>query len=147
MEVGTIPCTRKITMKDYLTLLLRQGYLDRLKIGSGAPGPGAGAKRGRPAARGEGEEGEFNLEWRWGERAHAEISERGVCDFMVEFMVERSRPEGGRPEGAVAKVERLMRIEKQMRRDIKRAAASELSGIGDEQDMHEGGGEDDSGAE
>jgi hypothetical protein len=130
-------------MEQYLTLLIRQGYLDRLKTGAGIPGPAAGAKRARPAARAEGEEGEFNLEWRWGERAHAEISERGVCDFMVEFMVERSRPEGGRPEGAVARRKRLMRVEKQMRRDIKRAAASELSGIGDEQDSdEERGGED-----
>jgi melanoma-associated antigen len=134
-------CPRKMTMEQYLTLLIRQGYLDRIKTGSGAPGPGAGTKRGRAAARGEAEEGEFNLEWRWGERAQVEISERGVCDFMVEFMVERSRPEGGRPEGAVAKRERLIRVEKQMRRDIKRAAASELSGIGDEQDRDEGGGE------
>jgi hypothetical protein len=124
-------------MEQYLTLLIRQNYLDRLKTGSGAPGPGAGAKRARPSARGEGEEGGFNLEWRWGERAQAEISEKGVCDFMVEFMVERSRPEGGRPEGAVAKRERLMRVEKQIRRDIKRAAASELSCIGDEQDRDE----------
>ena len=62
---------------------------------------------------------------------------------MVEFMVERSRPEGGRPEGAAAKRERLMRVEKQMRRDIKRAAACELSRIGDEQDRDEEGGEDD----
>ena len=121
-------------MEQYLTLLVRQGYLDRLKTGSGAPGSGAGAKRGRPSGRGGGEEGEFNLEWRWGERAQMEISEKGVCDFIVEFMVERSRPEGGRPEGPVAKRERLMRVEKQMRRDIKRAAASELSCIGDEQD-------------
>lgn len=127
-------------MEQYLTLLIRQNYLDRLKTGSGASGPGAGAKRGRPSARGEGEDGEFNLEWRWGERAQAEISERGVCEFMVEFMVERSRPEGGRPEGAVAKRERLLRVEKQIRRDIKRAAASELSWIGDEQDRDEGGG-------
>lgn len=132
-------------MEQYLSLLIRQNYLDRLKIGSGAPGPGAGAKRGRPSARAEGEDGEFNLEWRWGERAQAEISERGVCDFMVEFMVERSRPEGGRPEGIVAKRERLKRLEKQTRRDIKRAAASELSWIGDEPDRDEerGGGGDD----
>jgi hypothetical protein len=123
-------------MEQYLTLLIRQGYLDRLKTGSGAPGPGAGAKRGRPSGRG-GDEGEFNLEWRWGERAQAEISEKGICDFMVEFMVERSRPEGGRPEGPVAKRERLMRVEKQMRRDIKRAAASELSYVGDERDEEE----------
>lgn len=132
-------------MEQYLTLLIRQNYLDRLKTGSGASGPGAGAKRGRPSARGEGEDGEFNLEWRWGERAQAEISERGVCEFMVEFMVERSRPEGGRPEGAVAKRERLLRVEKQIRRDIKRAAASELSWIGDEQDRDEGGGGGDGG--
>ena len=130
-------CPRKITMEQLLTLLVRQGYLDKLKTGSGAPGPGAGAKRGRPSGRGGGEEGEFNLEWRWGERAQAEISEKGICDFMVEFMVERSRPEGGRPEGLVAKRERQMRVEKQMRRDIKRAAASELSCIGDERDMDE----------
>ena len=130
-------CPRKITMEQYLTLLIRQGYLDRLKTGSRAPGPAAGAKRGRPATNVEGEDGEFNLEWRWGERAQAEISERGVCDFMVEFMVERSRPEGGRPEGVVARRERLIRFEKQMRRDIKRAAASELSGIGDEEDKDE----------
>jgi len=122
-------------MEQYLTLLIRQGYLDRLKTGSGA-GPGAGAKRARSTAT-RGEEGEFNLEWRWGERAQVEISEQGVCDFMVEFMVERSRPEGGRPEGPVAKRERLMRVEKQMRRDIKRAATSTLSRIGDEQDRDE----------
>lgn len=131
-------------MEQYLNLLIRQGYLDRLKTGSGAPGPGAGAKRGRPSGKG-GEEGEFNLEWRWGERAQAEISEKGICDFMVEFMVERSRPEGGRPEGPVAKRERLMRVEKQMQRDIKRAAASELTYIGDERDRDEERSEEDDG--
>src|SRR5258706_9537911 len=132
-------------MEQLLTLLVRQGYLDKLKTGSGAPGPGAGAKRGRPSGRGGGEEGEFNLEWRWGERAQAEISEKGICDFMVEFMVERSRTEGGRPEGLVAKRERQMRVEKQMRRDIKRSAASELSCIGDERDMDEERVEEDDG--
>ena len=131
-------------MEQLFTLLIRQGYLDRLKTGSGAPGLGAGSKRARPSGKG-GEEGEFNLEWKWGERAQAEISEKGICDFMVEFMVERSRPEGGRPEGLVAKRERLMRVEKQMRRDIKRAAASELTCIGDEQDVDEERREEDDG--
>ncbi|KAJ3885243.1 hypothetical protein GG344DRAFT_82944 [Lentinula edodes] len=68
-----------------------QGYIDRVVSGeAGKPAKAAGGKRGRLSTAGgnlDGEDGENKYEWRWGPRAHSEIGEKAVQEFVAEFMV------------------------------------------------------------
>jgi hypothetical protein len=80
-------------MDAYLTHLMRQGYLDRQRVGDTK---GTGGKRGRaPAATqgGDGGDDAITWEWRWGARAHSEVGEKGMAQFVAEFMVERTGDE------------------------------------------------------
>jgi hypothetical protein len=79
----------------FLFLLQRQGYLERRSIGGDAGKPGAGSKRLRATQAPrreeelEGADGAGGMfEWRWGPRAMVEVGERGVAEFVGEFMVE-----------------------------------------------------------
>jgi hypothetical protein len=129
IEIGTPNAPKKLTFEQYLTLVIKQGYLDRIKVGNTA-GARTGAKRGRAGAvRAEGEEGTVDLEWRWGERSHAEISEKGIGDFVVSFMTEQSRPAGGIEEGEKARKARLEKVRKQLESDVRKAAQTELTRI------------------
>lgn len=132
VEAGNPAFAKKVSVEQYLTTLIRQNYLDRIQIGGGPTGAAKGKRmRGAGMTKGGGdnEDGDLNYEWRWGERAHAEISEEAVCAFMVEFMTERSRPDGNAEEREEKRQERLERVEKQMERDIIRAAATPLTKI------------------
>lgn len=81
-----------MSLDTYLTQLIRQGYLDRVRLGDNRV---AGGKRDRaPAATQVSGEDNHAYEWRWGNRSHSEISEQGVASFVAEFMVERSRGAG-----------------------------------------------------
>lgn len=112
-----------------MTLVIKQGYLDRIKVGNTA-GARTGGKRGRGgASRLDGEEGTVDVEWRWGERSHSEISEKGIGDFVVSFMTEQSRPVGNAQESEKAKKERLAKVQKQLQKDILKAAQAELTKI------------------
>ncbi|KZT30154.1 hypothetical protein NEOLEDRAFT_1127013, partial [Neolentinus lepideus HHB14362 ss-1] len=73
---------KSISVDTYLSQLIRQGYLDRHRVGENVQ-----KKRGRPTQT----QGEDNVavEWRWGTRAQSEVGELGVARFMAEFMVER----------------------------------------------------------
>ncbi|KAL4071873.1 MAGE-domain-containing protein [Scleroderma citrinum] len=80
---------RAMSIDTYLGQLIRQGYLDRVRLGENKA---AGGKRGRaPAATQVSAEDDQAYEWRWGNRSHAEISEEGITSFVAEFMVEHSR--------------------------------------------------------
>ncbi|KAJ3891310.1 MAGE-domain-containing protein [Lentinula edodes] len=83
--------TATFTIEAYLQLLIRQGYIDRVVSGeAGKPAKAAGGKRGRLSTVGgnlDGEDGENKYEWRWGPRAHSEIGEKAVQEFVAEFMV------------------------------------------------------------
>ncbi|KAJ3876579.1 MAGE family-domain-containing protein [Lentinula edodes] len=83
--------TATFTIEAYLQLLIRQGYIDRVVSGeAGKPAKAAGGKRGRLSTAGgnlDGEDGENKYEWRWGPRAHSEIGEKAVQEFVAEFMV------------------------------------------------------------
>ncbi|EJD00539.1 MAGE-domain-containing protein [Fomitiporia mediterranea MF3/22] len=80
---------RSMSIESYLSLLIKQGHLDRVKMGpGGAPKPTQG-KRGRTAAHADHDEEGATYEWRWGARAHAEVGERAVAEFVAEFMAER----------------------------------------------------------
>ena len=75
----------------FLQHLVRQGYLDRVRLGDVKA---TGKRRGRiSATQGSGnvEETPQAYEWRWGNRAHSEVGEQAVARFVGEFMVERKR--------------------------------------------------------
>lgn len=82
-----------LAVNAYLAQLARQGYLDYSKVGDAK----SGGKRSRiPNASQAGEGESNNGEWRWGPRAHAEVGEQGVGQFVAEFMAERvADPEAG----------------------------------------------------
>jgi hypothetical protein len=133
VEIGTDSVPKRVSLEQYLNLLIKQGYLDRVKVGN-ISGQKTGSKRPRGSlVQPEGQEGSVDLEWRWGERAHAEISEEGISDFIVEFMVERSRPTGNAPESEAARKERLAKLQKQLVKDVKKAAQTPLTSIDREQ--------------
>lgn len=134
IEVGSTNAPKKSTLEQYLTLAIKQGYLDRVNVGNAA-GTKTGAKRGRGGAtRADGEEGTVDLEWRWGERAHAEISEQGISGFVVSFMTDQSRPVGNVQESDRAKKERREKVQKQLTADIIKAAQGPLTKIGGDEE-------------
>lgn len=90
---------RTLTLDAYLLQLQRQGYLDRLRIGSGGAN-GTSQKRGRgrggaTQGGGGGDDNDAAWEWRWGPRAMAEIGEEAIAHFVAEFMAERASGGGG----------------------------------------------------
>ncbi|CCM00210.1 uncharacterized protein FIBRA_02238 [Fibroporia radiculosa] len=89
---ATVPITSRVTQQSltvdsYLTQLIRQGYLDRQRIGEIK---GAGGKRGRGHAATQAAAGDDNAayEWRWGSRAMSEVGEKAIARFMTELLVE-----------------------------------------------------------
>ena len=75
----------------FLQHLVRQGYLDRARLGDTKST--TGKRRGRVSAtqaNGNAENPQA-YEWRWGNRAHGEVGEQAVASFIGEFMVERTR--------------------------------------------------------
>jgi len=119
-------------LDTYLSGLLKQGYLDRQQIGDAArkgKKGGAGSKRLRTQAE-DLEEGRA-YEWRWGPRAHCEVGEENIGQFVAEFMVEREANQdgGGNSQGrgaAAAKKKREENLEK-MYGGIEKAAGGKLA--------------------
>jgi len=95
---------KHITLDALLSLLIKQGYLDRQRTASsGAPShsqaPGTQRGRGRQSRVTGDEDSETVYEWRWGSRAQAEMGEMGTAEFIKEFMGETWRDlEGGAAE-------------------------------------------------
>jgi hypothetical protein len=76
----------------FLQHVVRQGYLDRVRLGDTKST--TGKRRGRVSAtqgNANTEENPQAYEWRWGNRAHGEVGEQAVANFVGEFMVERTR--------------------------------------------------------
>ncbi|OCH91978.1 MAGE-domain-containing protein [Obba rivulosa] len=91
---STVPLTTQSTKRtfstdDLLKELARQGFLDRQRVGE----PARGGKRGRPSGTQAPDEQAAAFEWRWGPRAHSEVGEKAVAQFVAEFMVERPAAE------------------------------------------------------
>ena len=94
---GTVPSNAQSTQRStsidtFLQHLIRQGYLDRVRLGETKSA--TGKRRGRVSAtqgNGNTEENPQAFEWRWGNRAHSEVGEEAVAGFVGEFMVERTR--------------------------------------------------------
>lgn len=129
---------KAMPLDAFLGQLTRQGYLDCFRPGDNKA---AGGKRGRaPAATQAAAEENQTYEWRWGNRAHSEVGEQAVANFMAEFMVERSREvitdddEGqeadpnrrGRGRDKENTAEKQLEI---MQKAIERSAGGNLSGI------------------
>ncbi|KAF8581159.1 hypothetical protein K439DRAFT_1392966 [Ramaria rubella] len=79
--------TKPLTIDAYLAILVKQLYLDKQKTSLASTQ--GGQKRGRGAA----DDGDASYEWKWGTRAIAEIGEKGIGGFVVDFMegIERER--------------------------------------------------------
>jgi len=83
-----------ITLNEWFVEMVRLNYLDRIVSNPGAVGSasGAGKRQRRVRVNADEDSGEI-VEVRWGERAHAEISEKGVAEWVVEFMLS-NEPQG-----------------------------------------------------
>jgi hypothetical protein len=80
---------RGIPIDTFLSQLMRQGYIDRVRLGDNKA---AGGKRGRGAAATQvNADDNQAYEWRWGTRAHSEIGEQAIASFVAEFMIDRTR--------------------------------------------------------
>ena len=80
---------KKWQLDTYLTELVNKGYLVKSKVdlGNGPPKASQG-KRGRQSKANDEEDAVY--EWKWGTRAHAEVGEEAIGQFIGEFMVERA---------------------------------------------------------
>ena len=101
IPIGTVLSShggKPFTIEAYLAQLVKQSYLDKQKINQGSnTGP---QKRGRASAAAIGEDTDASYEWKWGNRAIAEIGEQGIASFVVEFMdgIDLERQGGGGEE-------------------------------------------------
>ncbi|KAJ4481204.1 MAGE family-domain-containing protein [Lentinula aciculospora] len=133
-----------IGRKAYLQLLIRQGYIDRIVSGeAGKPARAAGGKRGRASTalvNIDGEDGENKYEWRWGPRAHSEIGEKAVQEFVAEFMVgiggneddqdgRNNRGGGGRSVGGSNRPQNNVTKLKKMMDGIEKAAGGNIADL------------------
>ncbi|KAF7416115.1 hypothetical protein PC9H_002375 [Pleurotus ostreatus] len=73
---------QSMTVDAYLSQLIRQGYIDRRKVGESKKGKGK-SKRGRVA---QDDDSGVTYEWCWGNRAQSEVGEKGIAQFIAKFM-------------------------------------------------------------
>ncbi|KAI0696984.1 MAGE-domain-containing protein [Cerioporus squamosus] len=91
---------QSVTIDAYLAQLMRQGYIEKLHVGS--TGKGAGAKRARATQATQADDAHLQaFEWRWGPRALGEIGEPGIARFVAEFMAGQPGQEDDEDEDAV----------------------------------------------
>ncbi len=119
------------TFDAFLTICIRQGYLDRQRVGEVK---GAGKKRGRAAVgtQAGGDDNANAWEWRWGSRAMSEVGEVDIARFVTDFMVERERAETGGEDEEDEDEDERQEAEKrreQVMKGVERAASGSLAGI------------------
>ncbi|KAF7359315.1 MAGE domain-containing protein [Mycena sanguinolenta] len=133
---------RELPLDAYLTLLLRQGFLDRQQVGGDAAANKAANKGKRSRVQAADDEGQTTYEWRWGPRAQSEVGEKAVAEFVAEFMVQEERQgqddgdeeeEGGSAAAGRARANKRRtdaanKLEK-MTKGIERAAGGQLAEI------------------
>lgn len=113
-----------MTVDQFLALSIRQGYLEKLRVGETK----ATKKRGRAAAATQnGNAEEIAFEWRWGPRSMAEVGEADIARFVSEFMVERGRAEAGEDDDE--EVPQTQKTTDAMYKGIERSAGGELSEV------------------
>ncbi len=133
----TIATHRSMNLDEYLSQLLRQGYLDRQIAGEVS---GAGRKRARGKVGGDvnndamdGNSGEVH-EWRWGARAFCEVGEDDIARFIAEFMVrEGAGSERGNMDDAEDEADEGRRKAKvgKLYKGVEKAAGGHLAGARD----------------
>ncbi|KIK46864.1 hypothetical protein CY34DRAFT_800038, partial [Suillus luteus UH-Slu-Lm8-n1] len=93
ISMNTQSTHKSLPIDTYLGQLMKQGYIDRIKLGDTKA---AGGKRGRaPAATQTNPDETQAFEWHWGHRSYSEIGEQAIATFVAEFMVERNRDDDG----------------------------------------------------
>ncbi|KAH8113089.1 MAGE-domain-containing protein [Phellopilus nigrolimitatus] len=123
------------SIEAYLITLIKQGFLDKVKVGP------AGAPRATQGKRGRGNDNDdegASYEWRWGARAYAEVGEKALARFVAEFMAERvllgAAGGGGdddddETQRRIPDEEERERVLENMLKDITRAAGGRLSDV------------------
>lgn len=99
----------KQTLSTFLQALIRQQYLERTKLASGAKAKSGASQAAstqtqrvrstqatQKQAAEEGLGGDPNSEWRWGPRALREFGEDGVASFIKDFYRSVNHSAGGR---------------------------------------------------
>ncbi|KAK0471361.1 MAGE-domain-containing protein [Armillaria novae-zelandiae] len=119
---------KSVSMETYMNTIIRQGFVERVAVGDAKKGKG---KRVR-ATQGDDDSG-ATYEWRWGNRAHSEVGEKAIAEFVAEFMVgeqeaEDEEEDGGRARGRRRQDRAQNKVEK-MAAGIERAAGSNLSDL------------------
>ncbi|KAG2044095.1 MAGE family-domain-containing protein, partial [Suillus americanus] len=95
---------KSLPIDTYLGQLMKQGYIDRIKLGDTKA---AGGKRGRaPAATQANQDETQAFEWHWGHRSYSEIGEQAIATFVAEFIVERNRGNDGEDDDEDGKAAR-----------------------------------------
>ncbi|OCB89624.1 MAGE-domain-containing protein [Sanghuangporus baumii] len=121
---------RITTIESYLASLVKQGQLDKVKLGAGGAPRQTQGKRGRGADL---DDESATYEWRWGPRAHAEIGECAVAEFIAEFMAERVireyEKDGDEEGGQRMTDEERDKVLSNYMKEITRAAGGKLSEI------------------
>ncbi|KAF8752961.1 mage protein [Rhizoctonia solani] len=89
---------RRMKFPEFLAHLTKLGYLERARATLAMAGTQQPKKRGRQsqAAAVDDDDDGSAIEWKWGSRAHAEMGEKAVAEFMVDFMVERAIKDAAR---------------------------------------------------
>lgn len=84
-----------------MTQCIKQGFLDRRRVGESKA---AGKKRGRVQVGAQRGEDDGNVwEWRWGARAGSEVGETDIAKFVVDFMTTTAAREEYESEDAFRK--------------------------------------------
>ncbi|KAI0752475.1 MAGE-domain-containing protein [Daedaleopsis nitida] len=115
-----------LTIDAHLAQLMRQGYLEKLKVGTTSGKGGNKRARATQAAANADDAHLQAFEWRWGPRALGEIGERAVALFVAEFMAGLPGQEEDGEEDAVgaSQDEGTQKRVQHIFKGIERAAAS-----------------------
>ncbi|KAG7442695.1 MAGE-domain-containing protein [Guyanagaster necrorhizus] len=119
---------KSVSMEAYMNMIIRQGYVERLSVGDAKKGKG---KRVRATQRDD--DSGATYEWRWGNRAHSEVGEKAIAQFVAEFMVgeqeaEDDEEEVGRSRGRQRQDHAQNKVDR-MAAGIERAAGGNLSDL------------------
>ncbi|KAJ7784787.1 MAGE family-domain-containing protein [Mycena olivaceomarginata] len=135
--VGTIGFSaasthRTLSLDAYLTLLIRQGFLDRQQVGgdgAGANKKGGAKGRRTPVQAQDDAGGQQTYEWRWGARAQSEVGRRRWRGRGMGDAEEDAGGSGaGRAQTNKKKADAVNKLER-MAKGIERAAGGQLAEI------------------
>ena len=90
-----------LPIHSYLSLLQKQGYLERTKPSANGQATQATQKsrKSQLAAQATGaEETEVGVEWKWGARSEIEFGEEGIAKFVKEIFLEKELKGKGKKE-------------------------------------------------